>query len=108
MVPIPIEIVNIILDYVADLNNAIVITQYHLITNKEYYKINFKSESLWKIKATLIMKRQYPSCFSNDNGYTKENIALYKYGIPHYIKELKVNEDYINKRLISIFRPFLS
>ena len=54
------------------------------------------------------MKRQYPSCFSNDNGYTKENIALYKYGIPHYIKELKVNEDYINKRLISIFRPFLS
>jgi hypothetical protein len=107
MVIIPIEIVNIILDYVGDLNNAIVITQYHLITNKEYYKINFKSEILWKIKATLIMKRQYPSCFTHSS-FTKEYIALYKFGVPHYVKQLKVNEHYINKSVMSIFRPFLS
>ena len=107
MVTIPIEIVNIILDYVGDLNNAIVITQYHLITNKEYYKINFNSEILWKFKATLIMKRQYPACFTA-NGFTKEHIALYKFGIPHYVKQLKVNEHYINKSVMSIFRPFLS
>lgn len=107
MVIIPIEIVNIILDYVGDLNNAIVITQYHLITNKEYYKINFNSEILWKLKATLIMKRQYPACFT-DSGFTKEHIALYKFGVPHYVKQLKVNEHYINKSVMSIFRPFLS
>jgi hypothetical protein len=108
MVIIPIEIVNIILDYVGDLNNAIVITQYHLITNKEYYKINFNSEMLWKLKATLIMKRQYPSCFNDNTCFTKEYIALYKFGVPHYVKQLKVNEHYINKSVMSIFRPFLS
>ncbi len=108
MVTIPIEIVNIILDYLGDLNNAIVITQYHLITNKEYYKINFKSEILWKLKATLIMKHQYPACFIHNDGFTKEYIALYKFGIPHYVKQLKENEHYINKSVMSIFRPFLS
>ena len=46
---IPIEIVNKILLYVAEINNSIIVTQYNLITNKEYYKINFNSDILWKI-----------------------------------------------------------
>ena len=37
----PIEIVNKILIYVSELNNDIIITKYNIITNKEYYKINF-------------------------------------------------------------------
>ena len=86
---IPIEIVNKILVYVSELNNNIIITQYHPITNKEYYKINFNSDLLWKIRSTLIMKKIYPipSCnFSN-----KEYLKLYKYFIPHYEKKLRQN-----------------
>lgn len=84
---IPIEIVNIILSYVSDINNNIIITQYHPITNKEYYKINFYSDLLWNIKSTLVMKRIYPiysSDFSN-----KGNIDLYKFGKAHYEQELR-------------------
>ena len=83
---IPIEIINKILTYVAELNNNMIITQYNLITNKEYYKINFSSNLTLNIKSTLIMKQIYPiySCdFSN-----KSNIELYKFGIPHYKKQL--------------------
>lgn len=86
---LPIEIINKILFYVSELNNNIIITQYHLITNKECHKINFNADSLWKIKSTLIMKRIYPiySCdFSN-----KDNIALYQFGIPHYEQKLRKN-----------------
>ena len=86
---IPIEIVNKILVYVSELNNDIMITQYHLITNKEYYKINFNSDLLWKLKATLIMKKIYPIRSGNFSN-SKE---LYKFGIAHYEKQerLKVN-----------------
>ena len=86
---LPIEIVNKILVYVSDLNNNVIITQYHPITNKEYYKINFNTDFLWKIKSNILMKRIYPirdSDFSN-----KCNIELYKYGIPHYEKQLRIN-----------------
>ena len=88
---IPIEIVNKILIYVAELNDDMIITQYHQITNKAYYKINFTSELLFNIKSTLIMKRMYPmySCdFSN-----KSDIELYKFGIPHYKKQLLLNKN---------------
>ena len=86
---IPIEIINKILVYSSELNNNIIITQYDLLTNKEYYKINFYCDLLWKIKSTIIMKKIYPiySCdFSK-----KENIELYKFGIPHYEKKLREN-----------------
>ena len=99
MTHIPIDIVNIILEYVSELNNNMIITQYHPLTNKEYYKINFNSDSLWRIKSTLIMKRIYPQ-HSINHGYgddfpenktvaTKFG-ALYKYGIVHYEKQLRL------------------
>jgi len=86
---IPIEIINKILVYVSELNNNIIIIQYHPITNKEYYKINFYADSLWKIKSSILMKKNYPILsrdFSN-----KGNIELYKFGIPHYEKKLRQN-----------------
>ena len=46
-----IEIINKILVYISELNNDIIITQYNPITNKEYYKINYNSGFLWKIKS---------------------------------------------------------
>ena len=82
---IPIEIINKILVYVSELNNSIIITQYHLVSNKEYYKINLNSDLVWKIKSTLKMKQIYPIYNSFTN---KSSIELYKFGIPHYEKEL--------------------
>ena len=88
---IPIEIINEILIYVSELNNNIIITQYHPISNKEYYKINFNSNLLWRIKSTLKMKQIYP-IYDYNGGFTNKNyIELYKYGIHHYEKELMIN-----------------
>ena len=87
----PIEIVNKILVYVSEINNNIIITQYNPLTHKEYYKINYNADILWKIKSTLIMKRYYPvypiytSYFINMNF-----IELYKHGIPHYENKLRL------------------
>jgi hypothetical protein len=95
---IPIEIINQILAFVADLNNATIITQYDAITNRECYKINFHSNSLWRIKSTLVMKRHYPVYTYHLNGdysnqysgfNNKQTIQLYKQGIPHYEDELR-------------------
>ena len=64
---IPIEIVNKILVYISELDNNMIITQYHTITNKEYYIINFNSDLLWRIKSNIIMKQKYP--IYNANNY---------------------------------------
>jgi len=88
---IPIEIVNKILVYISELNNNMIITQYHTITNKEYYIINFNSDLLWRIKSTIIMKRIYPICNVDDYLKTKQFIELYQFGIPHYENELRLN-----------------
>jgi hypothetical protein len=89
---IPIEIVNKILVYVSELNNNIIITQFDQHSNKEYYKINFNCDLLWKIKSTLIMKKHYPIYHTyNDSFNNKNNIELYKFGIPHYENELRLN-----------------
>lgn len=86
---IPIEIVNKILVYVSELlNNSIMITQYNIISNKEYYMINFNSDLLWKIKSTLRMKQFYP--IYNGDFNNKSNIELYRWGIPHYQKQLQL------------------
>ena len=87
MTMIPIEIVNKILVYVSQLNNTIIITQYRLITNKEYYNINFNNDLLWKIKATLLAKRFYPIY---DGDFSKGNIELYKCAIPYYEEKLRL------------------
>lgn len=95
---IPIEIVNQILAYVADLNGATIITQYDAITNREYYKINLLADSLWRIQSTLVMKRHYPVYTYHLNGNynnqysgfnNKGTIELYKHGIPHYEDKLR-------------------
>jgi len=89
---LPMEIVNKILEYVSELNNNIIITQYHPLTNKEYYRINFNSDLLWRIKSTLVMRRLYPvytGYYANFNN--KDTIRLYQFGIPHYEKELRRN-----------------
>lgn len=84
---LPIEIINKILVYISELNNDIIITQYDYITNKKYYKINFDTDLIWRIKSTLVMKQIYP-IYSNVF-VRKETIQLYKHGIPHYEKLLK-------------------
>jgi hypothetical protein len=87
---IPIEIINKILLYVGELNNNMIITQYHVASNKECYKINFNSDSIWKIKATIRMKQLYPVYPIYHGGFNnKDYIELYRFGIPHYQKELK-------------------
>jgi hypothetical protein len=85
---LPIEIVNKILVYASELNNDIIITQYNIITNKEYYVINFSSDLLWKIKTVYVMKRFYP-IYSSDF-FNKGTIELYKSGISHYEKQLRI------------------
>lgn len=87
---LPIEIINKILIYISELNNDMMITQYDPKTNKEYYKINFNTD-LWKIKATLIMKRIYPIYNSDDYLKTKGFIEVYKLGKLHYDNELRLN-----------------
>ena len=87
MTIIPIEIVNKILVYIGQLNNTIIITQYRLITNKEYYKINFNNDLFWKIKATLLTKQFYRIY----NGiFSKGDLELYKYAIPYYEEKLRL------------------
>jgi hypothetical protein len=83
---IPIEIVNKILSY----SNDVVIIQYDLKKNEEYYIINFKSDLLWKIKANLVMKRIYP-LYGLDN-FVNDNKILYKIGSGHYENLLRNNK----------------
>jgi hypothetical protein len=88
----PIEIVNKILCYVSEMNNDMIIRQYHMITNKEYYKINFYTDLLWRIKSNLVMKRLYPvypDYYANFNN--KDTIELYKWCTLHYEHQLREN-----------------
>jgi hypothetical protein len=87
---IPIEIVNKILVYVSELNNDLIITQYYINKNKEYYMINFNSNLLWRIKSTLRMKKIYPIYHEHNGGFNnKDYRELYEFGIPHYENELR-------------------
>lgn len=89
----PIEIINKILVYVSELNNNIIITQYNPITYKEYYKINYDADILWKIKSILLMKRFYPVYPIYKGRFINMNyIELYKYGILHYENKLRLKK----------------
>ena len=81
---IPIEIINKILIYVGELNNDVVITQYHQVSCKEIYKINMYSNSLWYIQGLLCMKRMYPLAPTSTNLTSNSNRELYKQGKSHY------------------------
>ena len=83
-----IEIVNKILVNICELNNGVIITQYHPTTNTKYYKINFNSELLWRIHAVLRMKQLYP--LLNSDFTNKGNIDLYKFGTEHYERKLRI------------------
>jgi hypothetical protein len=82
---IPIEIVNKILTYVAELNNEVVYIQYDTMTYKENYKINILSNLLWDIKSICFMKKIYPI----SNVTTKTNRELYKHGKEYYKRRLQ-------------------
>jgi hypothetical protein len=82
IIKLPNEIINIILNYKSEIDNDIIILQYNLITNKEYYKINFNSNLLWNIKSTLTMKKIYPIYFNLDN--VTDNKILYIEGKKYY------------------------
>ena len=98
----PIEIINKILVYISELNNDLIITQYGIYSKKEYYKINFNSDKLWKIKSTIYMKKIYPIYHNHNGGFTNNQyIELYKFGIPHYEEILK-NEKKKYKKIIKI------
>jgi hypothetical protein len=86
-----IEIVNKILVNICELNNGVIITQYHPITNTKYYKINFHSDLLCRIQAVLRMKQLYPILYSDFTN--KGNINLYKHGTEHYEKQFRLDKN---------------
>jgi hypothetical protein len=87
---LPIEMINKIFVTICELNNNVIITQYHVITNKKYYKINFNSDLLWRIHAVLRMKQLYP--LLNSDFTNKGNIDLYKWGAEHYERKLRLTD----------------
>jgi len=86
---IPIEIVNKILIYVGELNDDVVITQYHQVSCKEIYKINMYSNSLFYIQGLLYMKRIYPLTSTSTNLTRSPNRELYKWGVSHYADSIR-------------------
>jgi hypothetical protein len=84
---LPIEIVNKILEYKAEINHELIMVQYKQVTNEEYYKINSYSFSLIKVEAAIIMKYLYPLCSSSS--LVKYHKQLYDWGKAHYIKRIE-------------------
>jgi hypothetical protein len=85
---LPINIINNILSYVAELNNEVVYIKYDT-NEREMYKINFFSNKLWGIQAIHTMKRFYPIHYSiQRNEQITKHMELYKNGKEHYIKKL--------------------
>ena len=80
---LPIEIINEILKYSDDL----IMIQYDIISNKEKYIINWKSDSLFDIKTIILMKLIYP--LTVEPITCKPNRELYKYGKEGYKQKLK-------------------
>lgn len=85
LIKIPIELVNKIMVYVCELNNGMIITQFCPNTHKEYYQINFNSNLVWRIHATLILKRTDP-IYDSEYFCNSYNRRLYQSGIEHYEK----------------------
>ena len=64
MIFIPIDIINKILVYHAELNNYLIILQYNPINNIEFYKINRYSNFLLSLRAVIGMKIIYPLLYT--------------------------------------------
>jgi len=87
---LPIEIINKILGYVAELNHEIVYTQYDSRNNREIYKLNRFSNKLLEIQALQRMKRYYPIYYSiQHNEPIKKYMNLYENGKHHYIQQIR-------------------
>jgi hypothetical protein len=84
---LPIEIINKILIYLGELNNDILILQYCINSQKEYYKLNKGSDFLWNIKSLMLTKRLYP-LYSNPLSIMKHK-EVYKYAKSHYEELLR-------------------
>ena len=87
---LPIEIINKILIYVAQLNNDIIAQQYVYSKNMflSAFSINFNSNLLRNIQSTLLMKQFYPIMDFNLN--FKLNKELYDNGVSHYKKRISI------------------
>lgn len=85
---LPIELVNKILEYKAEMNNELIMVQYKQRTNEEYYKINQSSSSLIQIEAIVIMKYLYP-VYLSPLSIIKKNKHLYEGGKAHYINRIE-------------------
>ena len=86
---LPIDIINVILTYVAELKNEVVYIEYDA-NEREMYKINFFSNKLWEIQAIYSMKRFYPIHYSiQRNEPIKTHMELYKNGKEHYIQKIR-------------------
>jgi hypothetical protein len=82
---LPIEIINKILVYIAELNGSVIIQQYN--KNGCFYKINFCSDFFWDLKGLILTKRFYPIIHTS---ITNNSIMeLYKFAKTHYTRELK-------------------
>ena len=98
---LPIELVNKILEYKAEMNNELIMIQYKYGTNDEYYKINKSSSLLIQIEAIVIMKYLYP-VYLSPLTIIKKNKQMYESGKAHYIKRIedKIKNKYKNKNIL--------
>ena len=83
----PFEIINKILVYVGELNDELIITQYNPYNRLKYYNINFFSDKLWNMKATIRMHYLYG--LTSSSASECKNRELYKWGKKHYERELR-------------------
>ena len=95
----PTEIANKILVYIGELNNDLIIIQYHPVSNTECYKINMFSEKLWNIKSLMITRLIYP-LDSDTNITAYNNRLLYKYAKTHYTKSILDNPRFLLEYLL--------
>ena len=102
---LPIEIINKIMVYIAEINHNMIITQFNLINNKEnneHYLINKNSELLLDIHCVIYMKRIYPFHILDSSLYvqwyptSEGNMELMKFGKKYYSEKAR-NET--NKKL---------
>ena len=56
---LPIDLINKILQYAGELNNDTVIIQYETTSHKEYYKINFNSKFIKKLKNIIVIRKKW-------------------------------------------------
>jgi hypothetical protein len=108
-IPIPNEIITIVLSYIYDKTHMLNL-EFNSKTKNFYYKINFNCEHLWKIGANIKIKGIYPLIyyienpheFNNDPNYiTKKNsiINLVKFCSAEYKIQLMEENKLISNHL---------